>query len=110
MTRVWPATCVACVVALAGSARAHSPTLWERAADPRMALADEVHREVEARLMMVERFDRGAGIDKVHRHTPMALEELGKAMQRLKAAQADSSPDVRLRFDLGRVAENLGDE
>jgi tetratricopeptide (TPR) repeat protein len=108
--RAWPAAWMVLVVAGGASAHAHSPSLWERAADPRMALADEVHREVEARLMMADRFDRGAGVDKLHRHTPMALEELGKAMQRLKEAHADGSPDVRLRFDLGRVAESLGDE
>jgi len=99
--RTWAAGFIVLFVAAGARAQGHSPSLWERAADPRMALADEVHREVEARLMMAER---------LHRHTPMALEELSKAMQRLKEAHADVSPDVRLRFDFGKVAESIGDE
>lgn len=99
--RRWAAAFIVIFIAAGARAQGHSPSVWERAADPRMALADEVHREVEARLMMA---------DRLHRRTPMAQEELGKAMQRLKEAHADVSPDVRLRFDFGKVAESLADE
>jgi tetratricopeptide (TPR) repeat protein len=84
-------------IAAVAAAQGHSPSVWERAADPERAVADRIHREVEA-LLFTAYYQRdeesGAG-----------QERLNKAMQLLEEGHADRSPDVRLRFDFGHVAE-----
>jgi tetratricopeptide (TPR) repeat protein len=88
--------------AAAAGAQGHSPGVWERAADPARAVADRVHREVEVLLLgalSLRGEESGAGQDK-----------LSKAMQLLEQVHADQSPDVRLRFDFGHVAELRRDE
>lgn len=85
----------------AARARGHSPNVWERAQDPTMAFGDAVHREVQGLLLVA---------DHLHWHSPMGQEQLGRARHLLEAIQADSAPDVRLRFDFGQVVARLGDD
>ena len=76
-------------------AQAHAPGVWERAAYPDFARAEEAHRKVEMLLLDVQ---------EVHWHTPMGQDQLARALQKLEEVSADESRDVRLRFDFGRVA------
>lgn len=91
---------VVCFAALSANAsrtaRADTkPGPWERAADPASAETYRLHVEVQQRLSQ--------------------LGDVGIAQRRvlrtiLEAANAARSPDVRLRFDLGRVYLALGSD
>jgi tetratricopeptide (TPR) repeat protein len=75
----------------------HLRHVWDRAASTERARAEAVHAKVEELLMASyyqHNEESGAGQEKVSR-----------AMQLLEDAHADQSPDVRLRFDFGHVAE-----
>jgi tetratricopeptide (TPR) repeat protein len=73
------------------TARADTPpSVWDRARDPDVETSYRLHVEVERRLAQRGRFDIGES---------QAL--TARAM--LERANAATSPDVRLRFDLGYV-------
>lgn len=85
------------VACLASPAKAdRTMTVWERVAEPELALAEQVHVEVQRRLALRGRFDLGEA-------QAMAARAL---LERYGAA---TSPDVRLRFDLGLVSFVLQD-
>src|SRR4051794_377495 len=102
----WPLTfgmglLCALVVSAPRSGRSSGPTVWERAADPMSAPLEHVHRSVQTLL---------AEAESLRLYTPMAQERLAMALRQLEGAAADKSPDVRLRFDLGRILSLLGEE
>jgi len=79
----------------------HSPNVWERAADPRAAAFELVHRSVEALLVEAQ---------KLRWHTPMGKEKLVSALRLLEGVEADKASDIRLRFHYGRVLSLLRNE
>jgi tetratricopeptide (TPR) repeat protein len=91
------------LVAAESASQEHSPGVWERAADPVIALDEKVHREVEALLMTLYK-------SREHWKSPFGQDQLHTALVALDAARADVAPDVRLRFDLGHVTSLLDDE
>lgn len=81
-----------------GAARADTPpSVWQRAASPQLSRAWDLHVEVQ-RLVDLEH--RGGGMAGGR----VALE---RARSLLEAAGAERSVDVRLRFDLGTIYEQL---
>jgi tetratricopeptide (TPR) repeat protein len=81
---------------LAGRARAETPpNVWEMAKTPELRTAYALHIEVRQALAA----EGGAAT------TAAVLE---RARARLEEAHAETSPDVRLRFDLGEVYEHIG--
>jgi tetratricopeptide (TPR) repeat protein len=84
-------------VSAAAGAQDHAAGVWERAASPERAIADRVHKEVEALLLVAyAQHSEDSGV---------AQEKLSNAMERLEQVHADRSSDVRLRFDYGQVAK-----
>jgi tetratricopeptide (TPR) repeat protein len=94
---------LALCLALASNGRAlgHSPSVWEKAANPILDANDETHRQVQALLVPApgDYWDSAQG-----------KEQLLAALQKLDEAHADTAPDVRLRFDLGEIAYQLKDD
>jgi tetratricopeptide (TPR) repeat protein len=76
----------------------HKPSVWERAANPRAAAFEMVHRSVEALLVDAQ---------KLKWHTPMGKDKLVAALRLLDGIEADKATDVRLKFDYGRVLSLL---
>jgi tetratricopeptide (TPR) repeat protein len=72
------------------------PSVWDRARDPSASDTYRIHLEVQRRLAQDD--DIGDG------------RELGVLALRsmLEHVSAETSPDVRLRFDLGRITSMLG--
>ena len=96
------AALVFCFTAWTASALAqeHPPTLWERATDANRADAEKAHRAAQVLL----------GEAQQNRPTsPLGQEKLAQALRVLDDVHADTSPDVRLRFDVGKVLSLLGD-
>jgi tetratricopeptide (TPR) repeat protein len=81
-------------------AQAHPPLLWERAGDPKRADAEKAHRAVQALLNEAQQYRLSS---------PMGQEQLARALRVLDDVHADNSPDVRLRFDSGKVLSQLSD-
>jgi tetratricopeptide (TPR) repeat protein len=82
---------------IAAGAQDHRPSVWERAASPERAIANRVHEEVEALLLVA--------FSQHSEESGVAQEKLSNAMERLEQIHADRSVDVRLRFDFGQVAK-----
>ncbi|MCL2778804.1 MAG: tetratricopeptide repeat protein [Polyangiaceae bacterium] len=77
-----------------GTARAESPpSMWDRARDQNASYTYRIHLQVQQRL---------AQEGNVSDRDALAV------LAMLEDAKAEVSPDVRLRFDLGRVYEILG--
>jgi tetratricopeptide (TPR) repeat protein len=73
------------------------PSAWDRARDPAVVERYRLHKEVQAWMNLPrEGQERG-----------MRLGTLERARAALEEASAATSPDVRLRFDLGEIYENL---
>jgi tetratricopeptide (TPR) repeat protein len=101
-----PLVLVALCVVLASDVRAqgHSPGVWEKAANPVLDQNDETHREVQALLVPLvvtpgDYWESGQG-----------KQQLGMALEKLKDANAETAPDVRLRFDLGEIFYELKED
>jgi tetratricopeptide (TPR) repeat protein len=99
---------VGCALALSSAggvaALGHAPDVWERAANPALQANEETHRQVEALLVPLvatpgDYWDSAQG-----------KEQLRTALGALDDAHADTAPDVRLRFDLGRVVYHLQED
>jgi tetratricopeptide (TPR) repeat protein len=87
-----------------GSAHAETPpNAWQAAIDPAIKARYALHLDVSRRLASQGAFDREAAFDAFRRQ---GLERL---RDELLDAGADDSPDVRLRFDLGRILVLLDD-
>lgn len=72
-----------------------APSVWERAARPDMAETFDLHVEVERRIA------QGGDVGFAQRRAARSI---------LENAHAETSPDVRLRFDLGKVYLALGSD
>jgi tetratricopeptide (TPR) repeat protein len=82
-------------------AQEHPPTIWERAIDPARSEAEKrAHRD--AQVLFAE-------AQSLRSSSPMGQEQLSKALRVLDEVHADTSPDVRLRFDAGRALSLLGE-
>ena len=97
--RVLRATALGLAVALATvSVRADTPaTVWERARDPQVATRDALHAYVEQALTT-------SALSSV---PVLRSSVVSHARDLLLEAHAETSPDARLRFDLGEVYEKL---
>jgi len=82
-------------------AQEHPPTVWERALDP---VRTEAERKAhhDAQVLFAE-------AQSLRSTTPMGQEQLAKALRILDEVHADTSPDMRLRFDAGHALSLLGD-
>jgi tetratricopeptide (TPR) repeat protein len=90
------------------SAAAHAdtpPNAWDAARDPGARQRWTLHVRVERLLAPVRSEDDGGPVPRVDREL---RHEAARAM--LEEADAAHSPDVRLRFDLGRVYYELADD
>jgi tetratricopeptide (TPR) repeat protein len=91
--------CGASIVAPVGAAHADTPpSVWEKARDPNARARWNLHVRVRELIAL----DTQVGVQSLR----AAALERARAM--LEDAGAASSPDVRLRFDLGEVYEALG--
>jgi tetratricopeptide (TPR) repeat protein len=88
------AAAMAVLVPLTRTAQGHAPTVWERAQDPSLAKADQLHREVQGLRYSVFFLRTNSAA----RH-----EQLVRAVRMLDEADAEHASDVRLRFDLGSL-------
>ncbi|AKV02522.1 hypothetical protein AKJ09_09185 [Labilithrix luteola] len=89
------AAAVATWLALSATARGDTaPGVWDRARDPQLEDTYRLHVEIQRRLTLSGDPGRSQLL-------------LARAM--LERANAETSPDVRLRFDLGNVYLRLGD-
>lgn len=77
------------------------PSLWDRAKDPATADTYRLHLEVQRRLAQ-GMAARDFGFESSNEGQKATVRTM------LERAHADKSPDVRLRFDLGRVLVELG--
>jgi len=93
---VTAAMALAVTLAAASASGDTAPSRWERAKDPRTADDWELHVKV------VDWLAPQPGERRNQRHRKYEAAEVW-----LEAAHAESSPDVRLRFDLGEVYEGL---
>jgi tetratricopeptide (TPR) repeat protein len=93
---VFSVLCSAFVISLSSPATADTPpSVWDRARDPATADTYRIHVEVQRRLAQLPPRDFGfSGALESQKDTVRAM---------LERLQADKSPDVRLRFDLGLV-------
>jgi tetratricopeptide (TPR) repeat protein len=95
-----PALALAFGAAPVRDARADTPpSRWDRARDPDAGKNYKLHVAVQRRL---------AQDDLEARFTGALESNKARAREMLERARADKSPDVRLRFDLGRVYLELG--
>ncbi|HEY3593620.1 MAG TPA: tetratricopeptide repeat protein [Polyangiaceae bacterium] len=82
-------------------AQEHAPTLWERALDPARSEAErQAHREAQLYF---------ADAQQQRSTSQLGQEQISKAMHVLDEVHADTSPDVRLRFDAGYALSMLGE-
>ncbi len=97
--RVFRTSALGLAVALAtASVRADTPaTVWERARDPQVATRDALHAYVEQALTT-------SAVSSV---PVLRSSVVSHARDLLLEAHAETSPDARLRFDLGEVYEKL---
>jgi tetratricopeptide (TPR) repeat protein len=88
----------ACVLATSVLAIADTPpSAWDRARDPAAIERYELHVHVRELLDPTALWPQ-----------PLAMGKLESARAALESASAATSPDARLRFDLGEVYERLG--
>jgi tetratricopeptide (TPR) repeat protein len=102
---LWLGSALAAVAGLGSatiaSAQEHPATVWERAVDAERRDAErKAHHD--AQVLFAE-------AQQLRASSPMGQEQLSKAMRVLEDVHADTSPDVRLRFDAGRALSLLGE-
>jgi len=99
--RALAAVAVAVVLAPAAARADTPPSRWDRARDPEVGKTYRLHVEVQRRLARDD-------ADLLSRFSPTIESQKDRARAMLERENADKSPDVRLRFDLGRVYLELG--
>ncbi|MBX3191643.1 MAG: tetratricopeptide repeat protein [Labilithrix sp.] len=91
---------VACMAIAPAAARADTPpSVWDRAKDPAVGETYRLHVEAQRRATQADS-DMGA-IER--RYVPEGQSSAMRARVMLERSKAESSPDPRLRFDLGFV-------
>lgn len=83
------------------AADSHSPSVWERAQDPALAVGDKIHRELQG-LRYISAYLRPSSSTR--------QEQLARFLRLLEQIDAEHSRDIRLRFDLGALLSLIGDE
>jgi tetratricopeptide (TPR) repeat protein len=85
-------------------AQGHSPGVWEKAGNPVLDENDATHRQVQALLVQM------VPTPGDYWESAQGKEQLRTALDKLKEANAETAPDVRLRFDLGEVFYELKED